>query len=253
MVALRVPNGQIIVCALIAAALCVGPALGAPTVDLTTEGASGTIHDAIYVQVDPNATGTGLIESFVRIQTNDAVEHGYNTDARPLQYDENNSPQFTRSLPLSYVPIVDIGGTLYREFLLDINENNTSPDKYLSLDEVEIYLESTGDLLGHPGSFTNLIYDMNPGTEDNYVLLDYSLNSGSGSGDMFLYVENDLFTGGDYVYLYSKFGENARNEAGFEEWAVRTAEPLPRIPAPGALLLASLGVGLVRFFRKSPA
>ena len=45
---------------------------------------------------------------------------------------------------------------------------------------------------------------------DNWVALDYSLNTGSGSGDMFLYVLDSVFDpydGGDVVTLYSLFGQ----------------------------------------------
>jgi hypothetical protein len=54
---------------------------------------------------------------------------------------------------------------------------------------------------------------------DNWVLLDYRLNSGSGSGDMLMYVPDALFAGAAYVYLYSRFGEHFAGDAGFQEWA----------------------------------
>jgi hypothetical protein len=73
------------------------------------------------------------------------------------------------------------------------------------------------------------------------------LNSGSGSGDVKLYVMNDLFRAGQYVYLYSRFGENYANSGGYEEWAVRKGvepPPPPPIPAPSAVLLVLLGGNL---------
>src|SRR5262249_35951199 len=91
------------------------------TVYPTTAGSCGTIGGAIFQQSTPQPTGTGVIRSFVRVQGHSDVEQGYNTDARPLQFDENNSPQFTRSLQLGFVPRVVIKGVAYREFLLDIN------------------------------------------------------------------------------------------------------------------------------------
>jgi len=85
------------------------------TLDLTTHGAIGTINDALFRQFDAQPTGTGVINSFVRVQSNKgAVQQGYNTDFRKVQFDENTSPQFTRSLSLDAVPIVDIGGIKYR-------------------------------------------------------------------------------------------------------------------------------------------
>ncbi len=225
----------------------------APTVvDLTTPGSSGQINGAWFYQADPKPTGTGYIRSFVRLQTNDDISQGYNTDGRPLQFDENESGEFTRSLRLADVPVVTFGETEYREFLLDINESKGGDKRLLSLDTIEIYLGGSGDLLDYPNLGT-LIYDLDDGA-DNWILLDYSLNPGSGGGDMLAYIPNSLFTGeGDYVYLYSRFGENHANTAGFEEWAVREHEseyePPVVIPAPGAILLVGLGsivVGLLR-------
>src|SRR5262245_21293305 len=115
--------------------------LALSTVDLTAAGANGAINGALFQQCDAQPTGTGYIRSFVRVQGANAgasVEHGYNTDARPLQFDENNSPQFTRSLRLGDVPLTSNGGTLYREFLLDINQKSSAP--LLSLAELRIYV-----------------------------------------------------------------------------------------------------------------
>jgi len=57
----------------------------------------------MFYQADPQATGSGVIDSFVRISTNDLIEEGYNTSGRPVPYDENTSPTFTHDLLLSEV------------------------------------------------------------------------------------------------------------------------------------------------------
>jgi len=203
-------------------------AVPATMVDLSTVGAHGAVNGAIFQQVPQQPTGTGVIHSFVRIQPggNTAVGQGYNTDARPLQFDENKSPIFTRSLKLSDAPIVvGADGTAYREFLLDINQKSSSP--LVSLDEVRIYTGSAGNLKGYDSTLhtltgAKLAYDMDA-REDSYVKLNARLNSGSGSGDMTLLVPDAVLTqsGGDYVYLYSKFGGTIASNGGFEEWAVR--------------------------------
>ena len=103
---------------------------------------------------------------------------------------------------------------------------------------------------------------------DNSVKLDYALNSGSGSGDMLLYVPEANFATatGPYVYLYSKFGlpipgdssnvsADEGSDAGFEEWAAGKKGPNGTIvpitpgnpvPEPGALTSIAFAAALIR-------
>ena len=222
-----------------------GTPASAGMLDLTSAGASGTIDGALFVQMDEQPTGTGFIDSFVRMQ-NRGFERGYNSDFRPVEFDEKTDPNFTRSLLLDEVPIVNVNGIDYRQFLLDINEPSAGDAKFLSLDALEIFLGSAGDLTGYPTGLGTLIYDLDA-SGDNWIKLDYSLNGGSGSGDMFAYIPNGLFTGpNEYVYLYSEFGLNFAAEAGFEEWAVLGGDDRGGIAAavPEPTSLALLGAGL---------
>jgi SdrD B-like domain len=211
-------------------------AVPATLVDLTTHGAEETANRAIFRQVDPQPTGTGVIRSFVRIQGT-GVERGYNTDARPLQLNENKSPQFTRSITIGDVPVVVVDGVAYREFLLDINQAGSKP--LLSLDELRLYVGTAPNLTGYNATSKTLaglapVYDLDSAGNVT-VKMNYRLNPGSGGGDVAVLIPDAVFAGRsitDYVYLYSKFGCTWGANAGFEEWAVRKG---PAVAPPPAL------------------
>ncbi|MHC4463815.1 MAG: hypothetical protein ACYS30_20645, partial [Planctomycetota bacterium] len=223
--------------------------------DLTTAGSSGTINGAFFEQWDGQPTGTGVFDPFLRIQHDPppsaGIEAGYNTDGTiEFQTKDDGGHNWCHSLPVSLLIPVTIGGTSYYQFALDVDETKAQggpTGSLLSLDELEIYLQA-GPAEFPYSSFVNKVYDLDNGG-DNWVLLDYSLNSGSGSGDMIVSIPTSLFTGGDYVYLYSQFGLQHNGykcaaDDGFEEWSARI------IPAPNAILLGSIGVGLVGWLRR---
>jgi hypothetical protein len=188
-----------------------------PTVvDLTSAGSSGSILGAVFVQGPIGAGGTGVIQSFVRIQKN-GVEQGYNTSSRPVQFDEGTTGNFTRSFQLGAVATVGLNGTPYYEFVLDINQSRFGGDPLLSLDQLRLYVSPT-NLDTASNNFANGYnpatgtlgglspsYDMNPGlSSTNFVELNGGLESGSGAPDMTLFVPvSALGTNPkSFIYLY---------------------------------------------------
>ena len=195
--------------------------------DLTTDTSvqQVEIEGAIWTKLaSSDPTGSGIFESFLRVQKDD-VEKGYNTDYRPLQFDENSSAQFTRSFKLADVPQVKIGETIYREFQLDINQQSSSdPEWYISLDKFQVWLTDNPNLHGYDTSTWGFpsgavkVYDLG----DNSIKLDYRTNPGSGKRDYRVLVPESMFAGktGEYVVLFTQNGATFEANDGYEEWGV---------------------------------
>lgn len=236
-------------------------------IDLTAAGNSSTQTAALggsftVVQVSPQPTGTGFIDSFLRVQAKKS-EQGYNTNnGTPL---DDKGGNFTRALLLSEIPIVDVGGILYRQFLLDINENDNN---LLSLNQIQFFQSNsdptafslTGATSTNPpqmNSFTpgaTEVFRMNNSSNSSNpyeIQLDAFLNSGSGSGDMFLYVPDADFNRSlSNVILYSQFGTPNgawESDAGFEEWAVVKGAA---VPEPGSWILLGTGLAMLGLIKR---
>src|SRR4030095_3410969 len=148
---------------------------------------------ALWTTTDLQATGSGVIDPFVRLSASTDIVSGMNTSGT-LTQDENSSPTFTHYLLASAVPVVTINGLTYYEFLLDINQTGTDP--LLSLSSLSLCVSDTGNQTISATATTyagagsagagDLIYDLDAGT-NNSVELNYLFNSGSGSGDLFVY------------------------------------------------------------------
>ena len=159
-----------------------------------------------------------------------------------------------QGITLGDVPIVVINGVEYREFYLNLNQVSTDTKNQLSLDELRIYLSPTETTTAYNSTSQTLngltaIYDMDAGIrnrQDNWIKLNYALNTGTDAGNMVAYIPNSLFTGPStqFVYLYSRFGVTSGTaDAQFEEWWVmkRPLTAATSVPEPGLLLLLAAG------------
>lgn len=213
---------------------------------------------------DSSGAGSGNFRDLYNVDSNSGFEEGYN---------RNNV--MDTSMGQGFDPVITVGdlvedstGTAYI-FVIDTNEAGNNPAKFISLDDFRVYVGGTTDPDPLPtdvaGMDTDLglnVYAMNEGSQDNHVLIDYSLFGGSGNMDLFVFVPKAAFDGLDdnsLVYVYSKFG--AYGEPGFDPSAGSeqvsipgssisgVVDPLVPIPEPSVALLAPL-MGLLGFRRR---
>lgn len=243
-----------------------------------TGSGTGSVGGQFQVDwINAQSTGTGVIDSFLRIQQT-GQERGYNTSLGTPLDDKAPADGFTRALTLGEVPTVTINGIVYRQFLLDINQNNNN---LLSLSQIQIFAASsdlcpqtlagasgnaaqsgcgtssvgTGSLI-EASSSTDAQLTLNGATKvfqmnatnlavdaaNRYeIQLDFSRNPGSGGGDMFLYVRNDAFTGfgnASNVILFSQFGSPRGAYASNDGFEEwAVLKATPAVPEPGSVIL----------------
>lgn len=236
-----------------AGVLFVSTSASATVVDLTNSN-SGTINGAQFVFTDQQPTGTGVIQSFLRVQ-NTPTEQGYNTSGG-TPFDDLAGP-WTHNLTVGDLntTTVSLNGTQYYKLLLDVNEPNGSKS-LISLNQLQFYTSPTGSqTTTNVSSLGTLRYTFNGGS---YVVIDAARNHGSGSGDMYAYIPVSDFAGAkstDFVYMYSLFGPNASADltaqGGFEEWALVThVAPVPEVSTFFPLLGLLAAIFSTHFVRR---
>lgn len=224
----------------------------------------GMINGALYrrpVDADDSNAGSGIFRDLYTLQTNGVPEAGYNRDG---VIDSAVANGFDPVITMSDL-VEDSTGTAY-VFVVDTNEPGSPTEKFISLDDFKIYIGGTTDPDPLPQSLFDLgselgvpAYDMNQSGQDNHVLLDYSLFSGSGAMDLFVFVPKVFFAGAtmdQQVFIYSQFGAYT-GAAGFDPAAgpeqvslpgkavTGTVDPLlDAVPEPGALALLALAAGV---------
>jgi hypothetical protein len=211
-------------------------------VDLSEPNATATVNGTVWTQSTVSAAGSGNINAFLRIQgpANGGPETGYNSDFRPVQFDEKADPTHTRSLLLSEVPTVVRDGVTYRQFLLDNNEPGADKKSPISLDTFMVFLTAipgvTGvNLLNPAAALGALVYDLDAGA-DRSVLFDASLAQGSGKYDARIEIPDVNFqaSANPYVTILATFGITATAQAGFEEFGVGPITNPGNAGGPGA-------------------
>jgi hypothetical protein len=213
----------------------------AVTVDLTTANTSGTVNGALFETSGIRSTGTGVVRSFLRMQAN-GTEQGYNTSGRPVAFNENTDPNFTRDIQVGDLAVRTINGTNYYEFILDTNEPNGGGQQNVSLDQFQLYTNATGmQTTSTVSNLGTLRYDLDAG--GGSVVRVGDLSTGSGQADVRILVPVSALgnaSASDFLYLFARFGDTDASGGGFEEFSAVTNAVV--IPLPGAAGLAGLGL-----------
>jgi hypothetical protein len=116
-------------------ALLASTAAHATLVDLTTAGASGTLNGGVFTQGDVGS-GTGVFPAFEQANPGGSAttEQAYNTTVNNV-LDNGSDDTHNHEILLSAVPVINVGGTNYYSFRLDINEDELPP-RFDPLDRV---------------------------------------------------------------------------------------------------------------------
>jgi uncharacterized protein (DUF2344 family) len=221
-------------------------------IDMTYSGAEAEVGGGWVLQGGSGA-GTGNWDPFLTLSANTPTESGYNTIKSLGEFDTFFGGGRTHVLNAAAVPVLEYGGSDYREFGLDANDQGS--DTYMSIDKLEVWIvgdhggevsewSGIGSGFDYPGGLTQtLIWDngIKP-----ILMVSQGLESGSGVSDISILVPNDLFpceygdtSCTDYVVMYMDaggasftpetvdIGEFNKNDAadydwdvsaGFEEW-----------------------------------
>ncbi len=220
-------------------------------VNLTSAGSAGTANGALFSQLNAGAL-PGATNTFLRLQEGSFLsslltpEEGYNTSARPLQFDATGNTSVTHSLLLKDLPLVTVGGLQYRELLLTVNQPQILAN--IDLEELRIFLSGNGMLSGYNTNTDRLAglqasWNLDAGS-NNTVRINDNLNRTS-SADVRVLIPATAFGNSNpdttFVYVYSKFSAFIGTTAlsGAESWAVREIQVSPP-PPPSPPVLGSL-------------
>jgi hypothetical protein len=209
---------------------------------------------AIFQFTQPQPTGTGVIQPFLRVQAS-PTEEGYNTSGG-TPFDDKGGP-WTHDIQFSDLlsTTVTVNGTSYFKILVDLNEPNGAKST-ISLENIQFYTSATGSkTTENLASLGTLRYSLDTAGGDNTVQFDAGRNHGSGSGDAYLYIPTSAFAGtnaNDFVYMYVNFGSADMTTAGgFEEFTlVRNLAPVPEMSALFPIVGLIVAVGSTSILRR---
>jgi hypothetical protein len=173
----------------------------------------GALVDGALLLQGGVGSGAGVYRRLLQLDSNTPTKDGYNR----VVTDNKNGSEFEEKIPNGFNPFVRLNEltpqSSYYSFSLDTNENNNANNKWESLTEIQFYVGAPTDPTTLPITAATLsalgtkIWDLqaNPiAGSRNDILLNDTLQSGSGTDNMYLLLPTSLFTGFDQnSFLYS--------------------------------------------------
>jgi hypothetical protein len=232
---------------------------GSSFIDLTTNGTVVSHNGAIFTQ-GGKGSGTGNFDPFLTLQPGGSVstEAGFNVCTEPVfgfnnnaiacpaATIENTGGDRTHELRASSVPVTDVNGTAYREFVLDSNDAGSDP--WMSIQVIRLFLDEQPDLnynpttnvfTGNTGPAPSLLWNLDGDGDQTILMNTQGLENGSGVSDISILIPDSLFpadcfygstTCNQFIYfgtiagdpnliVAGHSGKNWNTTAGFEEWS----------------------------------
>lgn len=185
---------------------------------------------------DIQPTGTGIFDPFLRTNPggNQSPSSGWNTDANINSAVNDADDAWTSALAKSGLTTTTDG---YVVFTVDINQQGTpnDNDSLLSLAHFQLFSCTTATYTGltaadgcisffnlFGGSLTDTATERPVITTTQWVDFDYRFHTGSGSGDISIFIPVGMFAGATNPYIalldgWGQPGAYADND-GFQEW-----------------------------------
>jgi hypothetical protein len=233
------------------------PSANAAVLNLGSNG-SGFLNDAYFAVNRDRPTGTGVYNPFLTIQNN-GFEQGYNSSVQ--NFDTKRVPQWNHEIRFSDLQVTTLSnGIAYVGFSVDVNEPNGADKSWISLDRLQIFTSATRQNSTSTdgngffnGSLGTLRYDLD--LAGNNTVLYNDKNSGSGSGDIDIFIPLSFFAGtqmNDYVYMYQLWGDadGASSGGGFEETRLIRGTPIPELNALFPIVGLMVAVGSTHILRR---
>lgn len=221
------------------------------------------------------STGTGVFDPFLTYQKQSGSQQAYNGNKNDgLTAETSDGGDKTKRITIADMAKsqVSVAGLQYYFIAADLNENNSAPGSYISIDQLQIsvsanpYVAANGltdaQKIAGLRSNTTPVWDLDKNglstSHDREILLDTVTSAGSGRADAFMLIPKallDAYPSTYYFYLFTQNGASTfpqmNVDSGFEEWSLidqakggftfTPPPPAPEASTIGAVVLAITG------------